>query len=106
MTCSIATDPLETRLLLDGKFTASASARTFDVISPVTGRLYANVARADSSDVDAAAKAARRAFDQGPWPRMAPFFIPARTPLSPKTTERKSLSLPTHIMTKSQSLAA
>jgi betaine-aldehyde dehydrogenase len=73
MTCSIATDPLETRLLLDGKFTASASARTFDVISPVTGRLYANVARADSSDVDAAAKAARRAFDQGPWPRMAPF---------------------------------
>jgi hypothetical protein len=38
--------------------------------------------------------------------RIAPFFMPASAALSPYTTERTSSSLPTHIMTKSQSFAA
>jgi len=63
----------ETRLLIDGKFVASASGETFDVTSPLTGTRYAAVARAGLPDVDTAAAAACRAFDDGPWPRMAPF---------------------------------
>ena len=39
----------------------------------ITATLYAKVARAQTHDVDAAATAARRAFDHGPWPKMAPF---------------------------------
>jgi betaine-aldehyde dehydrogenase len=64
---------IETRLLVDGKFIEGANGANFDVVSPLTGGLYAKVARADTQDVDAAATAARRAFDHGPWPKMAPF---------------------------------
>ena len=64
---------LETRLLVDGKFTGSATGETFDVVSPLDGGRYATVARSGTQDVDAAAAAARRAFDHGPWPKMVPF---------------------------------
>ncbi len=64
---------LETRLLIDGKFTPSASGKTFATVSPITGIKYAEVASAGTEDVDRAAVAARRAFDHGPWPKMAPF---------------------------------
>ena len=32
--------------------------------------VYAQVAEADVEDVDKAVKSARKAFDEGPWPRM------------------------------------
>src|SRR5712692_2884327 len=64
---------LETRLLIDGAFVPSATGETFDVISPLNAARYAAVARAGTRDVDAAAAAARRAFDQGPWPKLAAF---------------------------------
>ena len=64
---------LETGLLIDGDFTPSATGERFDVISPVNGARYAEVARAGTRDVDAAAAAARRAFDHGYWPKLAPF---------------------------------
>ena len=64
---------LETRLLVDGKFTGSATGETFDVVSPLDGGHYATVARSGAQDIDAAATAARRAFDHGPWPKMVPF---------------------------------
>src|SRR6266536_119088 len=64
---------LETGLLIDGDFTPSATGERFDVISPVNGARYAEVARAGTRDVDAAAAAARRAFDHGHWPKLAPF---------------------------------
>ena len=64
---------LETRLLVNGKFAGSASGETFDVASPVDGGHYATVSRSGTQDVDAAAAAARRAFDHGPWPKMIPF---------------------------------
>jgi betaine-aldehyde dehydrogenase len=64
---------LETQLLIDGQFVASAANKSFTVICPITGEAYAEVASAGSEDVDRAAAAARRAFDEGPWPRLAPF---------------------------------
>ena len=44
--------------------------KTFPTIDPRTGDLIAHIAEADKEDVDIAVKAARRAFDHGPWPRM------------------------------------
>ena len=46
--------------------------RTFDAIDPASNRLLARVAACDAADVDAAVAAARRAFDEGPWARLAP----------------------------------
>jgi aldehyde dehydrogenase (NAD+) len=64
---------LETQLLIDGQFVEGAARNAFTVISPITGQTYAEVASAGPEDLDRAAAAARRAFDEGPWPRLAPF---------------------------------
>jgi phenylacetaldehyde dehydrogenase len=60
------------RLLIDGKLVAAVSGKTFAVYNPATGTLLAQVAEADAADVDLAVKAARRAFDGGPWSKMSP----------------------------------
>src|SRR5262245_65852029 len=60
------------KMLIDGKWVDAASGKTFDTLDPATGKVLARVAEGDAEDVDRAARAARRAFDQGPWPRMAP----------------------------------
>ncbi|MFK0286126.1 aldehyde dehydrogenase [Streptomyces sp. NPDC090499] len=44
----------------------------FAVVSPRDGQLLAQVADAGQAEVDHAVAAARRAFDAGPWPRLAP----------------------------------
>jgi phenylacetaldehyde dehydrogenase len=59
-------------LLIGGKWVAAASGKTFPVYDPSTGNILAHVAEADTADVDEAVKAARRAFDEGPWPRLSP----------------------------------
>ena len=43
-----------------------------DVVSPVTEEVIAQVPEAQPEDVDKAVAAARKAFDEGPWPRMSP----------------------------------
>ncbi|MFJ9626259.1 aldehyde dehydrogenase [Streptomyces sp. NPDC101175] len=45
---------------------------TFRVVSPRDGQVVAEVADGGPAEVDAAVAAARRAFDSGPWPRLAP----------------------------------
>ncbi len=60
------------RLLIDGKLVDAASGKTFPVYNPATGTVLAKVAEADAADVDRAVKAARRAFDDGPWSKMSP----------------------------------
>jgi phenylacetaldehyde dehydrogenase len=60
------------RLLIDGKLVDAASGKTFPVYNPATGALLAQVAEAEAEDVDRAVKAARRAFDNGPWSKMSP----------------------------------
>ncbi|WP_369220838.1 aldehyde dehydrogenase [Streptomyces sp. R39] len=44
----------------------------FAVVSPRDGQLLTQVADAGQAEVDHAVAAARRAFDSGPWPRLAP----------------------------------
>ncbi|CAL5223994.1 g6609 [Coccomyxa viridis] len=58
------------KLLIDGEFVDSSSGKTFETEDPRTGEVLVEVAEAQEEDVDRAVKAARKAFDKGPWPRM------------------------------------
>ncbi|XP_058184745.1 aldehyde dehydrogenase family 2 member C4-like [Rhododendron vialii] len=59
-----------TKLFINGEFVDSISGKTFETISPRTGEVITRVAEGDREDVDLAVKAARDAFDNGPWPRL------------------------------------
>ncbi len=59
-------------LLIDGKWVPAQSGKTFDVHDPATGKKLAAVAEGDKADVDLAVKAARRAYESGPWATMTP----------------------------------
>ncbi|MCK6587685.1 MAG: aldehyde dehydrogenase family protein [Polyangiaceae bacterium] len=59
-------------MLINGEWVEAASGKTFEVLDPATGRLISHVASAEAEDVDRAVKAARKAFDGGPWSAMKP----------------------------------
>jgi betaine-aldehyde dehydrogenase len=52
---------------VNGKWEGATSGKTFPVYDPSTEEVIAHVAAADTADVDRAVKAARAAFDSGPW---------------------------------------
>jgi aldehyde dehydrogenase (NAD+) len=60
----------QTQLFIDGQWRPAASGRTFATVNPATEQVIAQVAEGDAADVDVAVRAARMAFDEGPWPRM------------------------------------
>jgi aminomuconate-semialdehyde/2-hydroxymuconate-6-semialdehyde dehydrogenase len=60
------------RHFIDGEWAAAADGATFESISPIDNSVVALVARGSAADADLAVEAARRAFDDGPWPRMSP----------------------------------
>lgn len=62
------------QLYIDGTWSNGSSGENWTVTNPATGGTLAQVALADASDVDRAVVAARRAFDDGPWPRMDPLL--------------------------------
>ncbi|CAH8337222.1 unnamed protein product [Eruca vesicaria subsp. sativa] len=62
-----------TKLLIDGNFVDAASGKTFPTLDPRTGEVIANVAEGDAEDINRAVKAARKAFDEGPWPKMTAY---------------------------------
>src|SRR5580704_2396021 len=53
---------------VNGEWVGSTSGETFPVYDPSTEEIIAQVAAAGPTDVDKAVKAARAAFDSGPWP--------------------------------------
>jgi (Z)-2-((N-methylformamido)methylene)-5-hydroxybutyrolactone dehydrogenase len=57
------------RMLIGGEWVDARSCETFESVNPFTGRPWAVLPRAGEADVDAAVRAARRAFDEGPWGR-------------------------------------
>jgi len=59
-------------MFVDGRFGAAASGATFDCISPIDGRVLAQVAAGDAADIDAAVASARAAFGRGDWSRATP----------------------------------
>ncbi|MEU0083525.1 aldehyde dehydrogenase [Streptomyces sp. NPDC006274] len=58
-------------LFIGGELTAPLGTDVIEVISPHTEQVVGRVPHACPADVDRAVAAARRAFDEGPWPRMA-----------------------------------
>src|SRR5690554_4562861 len=64
--------PEKIQLFIDGAFVDAQDGATFDVLEPVTNEVYITAASASKADVDLAVAAAKRAFDEGPWPTMLP----------------------------------
>lgn len=58
-------------MFVGGRWSPSASAATRETVDPYSGRPWALVPEGSAADVDRAVAAARAAFDEGPWPRMA-----------------------------------
>src|SRR6266403_3451511 len=58
-------------LFVGGKWLDSASGKAFETINPATGEVICQVAEGDKADVDLAVKAARKAFEEGPWPKLS-----------------------------------
>ncbi|PHR54354.1 MAG: aldehyde dehydrogenase PuuC [Robiginitomaculum sp.] len=62
----------KSQTFIDGQFVDAASGRTFQSISPIDGRVLADVACCGEVDVDRAVAAARRAFEDGRWADCSP----------------------------------
>ncbi len=60
----------QTECFIDGQWRPSVSGKTFETINPATEEVIAQVAEGDAADVDLAMKAARKAFEVGPWSKM------------------------------------
>ncbi len=61
----------DTQLFIDGAWVDAESGDTFPTFAPSTGEKIADVAKAGREDAAKAVQAARKAFDDGPWPRMS-----------------------------------
>ncbi|MPY72406.1 MAG: aldehyde dehydrogenase family protein [Alphaproteobacteria bacterium] len=59
------------KLYIDGKFENAESGDTYKSINPYNGEAIATIPQGSARDADRAIRAARKAFDEGPWPRMA-----------------------------------
>ena len=60
------------RLFIDGAWTDGSATDEIEVLNPATEEVIGRVPQASIADVDLAVAAARRAFDEGPWPRLTP----------------------------------
>jgi phenylacetaldehyde dehydrogenase len=58
------------KMLINGKWVEAASGKTFPTFDPATGEVLSQVAEGDREDIDRAVKAARAAFETGPWSKM------------------------------------
>ncbi len=75
---SVLSSPVEnqvavsaTKLLINNRWVASESGKTFPTINPSTGEEICQVAEADAADVNKAVRAARAAFERGPWRKIS-----------------------------------
>jgi len=57
-------------VFIDNAWRANATGKTIDVFAPAEGAIFAKIAAGDATDIDAAVKAARRAFEAGAWGRL------------------------------------
>ena len=58
------------KILLYPIYLSLLTGKTFETIDPRTEQVIARIAEGDKEDIDIAVKAARAAFDHGPWPRL------------------------------------
>jgi aldehyde dehydrogenase (NAD+) len=58
------------QLVIGGGLADAASGETFATVDPSTGQVFGQVAKGGPQDARRAVEAARKAFDDGPWPKM------------------------------------
>jgi acyl-CoA reductase-like NAD-dependent aldehyde dehydrogenase len=61
------------QLFINGKFVNGVKNQTFDLINPCDETVLATIQRGTPEDIDIAVKAAREAFENGPWSRMSAY---------------------------------
>ena len=59
------------KLFINGEWVESASGESFEVLNPADKSVLAKVAKGQKEDIDRAVAAARKAFDEGPYPKMS-----------------------------------
>ncbi|WP_310631918.1 aldehyde dehydrogenase [Paraburkholderia sp.] len=69
--CSALSSNVRHHFFIDGDWVSSHSDLRHTIVSPSTETPFMTVPLADATDVERAVAAARRAFDQGPWPRLS-----------------------------------
>jgi len=63
-------DVKQYQMYIDGRWTGAANGATYEVVDPASEEVIARVPRAGVADAEEAVRAAREAFDHGPWPKM------------------------------------
>jgi aldehyde dehydrogenase (NAD+) len=58
------------KMLVGDQWVDARSGETFESTNPYTGKVWSTAPEAEEEDVDRAVRAAREAFDEGPWGRM------------------------------------
>src|SRR5689334_2114061 len=58
-------------MLIDGRQEQAASGKRIEMVCPSDGQAFASVPRGGKEDIDRAVRAARKAFNEGPWPKMS-----------------------------------
>jgi aminomuconate-semialdehyde/2-hydroxymuconate-6-semialdehyde dehydrogenase len=61
---------LRSQLFINGEYVSAASGKTFSILNPANNDVLTDLAEAGVEDVNRAVAAARKAFDEGPWPKM------------------------------------
>ena len=59
------------KMLINGQWVEAASGKTFPTYNPATGEVLSLIAEGDKEDIDRAVKAARAAFESGPWSKIS-----------------------------------
>jgi betaine-aldehyde dehydrogenase len=54
-------------MFINGEWTAASDGATRDLVNPANGQVYAKVVEGTKEDAERAIRAARAAFDEGPW---------------------------------------
>jgi phenylacetaldehyde dehydrogenase len=60
------------RMFIDGQWADALSGRHFETVDPATEAVITTVPHSGVEDVERAVRAARRAFESGPWPALTP----------------------------------
>jgi len=58
-------------MFIDGDWVGARGGASLAIVDPATEEVFAHAASGGIEEAQAAVEAARRAFDEGPWPRMA-----------------------------------
>ena len=82
------------RMFIDGKWVEASNGATYGVPNPATEDEVGSAPDATVEDMQRAIGAARRAFDEGPWPRSTPRGspIPSRAIAHRAATKERSCS--------------